>query len=121
MARHEFPCTDAKVIVDTDANTVTIERSKIINKNIPQTTVIPLDQITAVETKSASFNIGNMPKGNVNVRLHYPGGATAGNLLVDVFNYDNTFQYKFKMAKEVDAVLDIIRAAAEENKKRMGL
>ena len=120
MEKIVLPCLDATLTLDPDAKMLVIDRKKVISKSVPMKKEIPFDQLTGIEFKDMSFAMVGVVKGNVTMRLLYPG-SPEGNMMTEAMLRENMVQYKGREKPTAQKIVDYMEPIIAENKARMGL
>lgn len=114
MAIFELEGANSKMIVDTDAGQITIERGELASASLPAQTVIPLDKLESYEVKEMAF--GNADKGSAMIKLVYPGAPNSNDFIMGATYCENMFQYKLRHQAKADKVFEVLQEAVAANK-----
>jgi hypothetical protein len=117
MAVYPISCADAKLVMDTDKDTITITRANRFQTNMPKETVIKLSEVTAIEEQYLTYGIEK--NGSGAIKFIYPGCKPGGDLTMGFVDHENIIQYKQPARADALKLLAALKPIAEENKKRL--
>lgn len=114
MAVFELEGANSKMVVDTDAGELRIERGEIASASLPAQTVVKLSELESYEVKEMAF--GNADKGSAMIKLVYPGAPDSNDFLMGATYCENMFQYKLRHQAKADQVFAVLKEAVAANK-----
>jgi hypothetical protein len=118
MAVYQLSCSDAKLVMDTDKDTITITRANRFGLGMPNQTVIKLSEITAIDEQYLTYGIEK--NGSGAIKFTYPGCKPGGDLTMGFATHENIIQYRASGRADALKLLEALKAIVEENKKRLG-
>ncbi len=107
MATYSVSCVGATLTLDTDQQTVTIQRDPNVLMALPAETVLPVSTLEKAEHKFQDFGYGH---GTGMIKFLYPGCPAGGDILLGHTTNENIVQYKGRAAKDAKAFLDALNA-----------
>ena len=107
MATYSVSCVGAKLTLDTDQQTVTIQRDPNVLMALPAETVLPVSTLEKAEHKFQDFGYGH---GTGMIKFLYPGCPAGGDILLGHTTHENIVQYKGRAANDAKAFLDALNA-----------
>lgn len=107
MAMYTVSCVGAKLTLDTDQKTVTIQRDPQVLMALPAETVWPVSDLENVEHKFQDFGYGH---GTGMIKFLYPGCPAGGDMLLGHTTHENIVQYKGRAADDAKAFIDALKA-----------
>ena len=116
MAVYQMSCSDAKLVMDTDKDLITITRTNRYGMKLPPVTEIKLSSVTAYEEQYLTYGIES--KGSGGIKIVYPGCPAGGDLIVGFTTHENIIQYKAPARADALKMLGALKAIVEENKNR---
>lgn len=107
MATYSVSCVGATLTLDTDQQTVTIQRDPNVLMALPAETVLPVSTLEKAEHKFQDFGYGH---GTGMIKFLYPGCPAGGDILLGHTTHENIVQYKGRAANDAKAFLDALNA-----------
>ncbi len=100
MATYSVSCVGAKLTLDTDQQTVTIQRDPNVLMALPAETVCRIHPGKGPEHTFQDFGYGH---GTGMIKFLYPGCPAGGDILLGHTTHENIVQYKGRAANDAKA------------------